>query len=207
MDNASDALIMAGSVLIFIIALTVCISSFTTLRVGIDDIVGQTETVEMAKNDKGYINYIDSKNAGAVRVVGSETVVSSMYRALKENYVIYIVASENDYTDWQSGIIDKIEKKDIEYDLKVETVEGTKTIKQPGKNEHIIKVTIGNEFSNTYINSKLSEGFYEKIKDKNFYEYLGEYQNNSNSATTSENKQTKRVITYIEQSYLDSFLN
>ena len=32
MENATDALIMAGSVLIFLIALSVCVSSFTTLR-------------------------------------------------------------------------------------------------------------------------------------------------------------------------------
>jgi len=206
MDNASDALIMAGSVLIFIIALTVCISSFTTLRVGIDDVIAQTETVEMAKNGEEYINYIDSKKAGAVRVVGAETVVSSMYRALKENYVIYIVADENEYTNWTSGISEeyKIEKKEIDYDLKVKIKDEIKTIKQKDKKDNVIKVTIGNEFSNTDINTKLSNGFYEKIKEKKFYEYLGEYQNSSNAATSSENKQTKRIITYIEKDYLES---
>lgn len=207
MDNASDALIMAGSVLIFIIALTVCISSFTTLRVGIDDIVGQTETVEMAKNDKGYINYIDSKNAGAVRVVGSETVVSSMYRALKENYVIYIVADDTKYNTWGLNTTninnvsdDKINLKNCDYELKVKNTKNE--IKYINPN-HIIKVTIGNEYSNTDINKKLGKGFYQSIKEDTFYEYLGEYQNNSNAATTSENKQTKRIITYIEKSYLD----
>ena len=89
MENATDALIMAGSVLIFLIALSVCVSSFTTLRAGIDRIVDQTETVDMAQNSVEYINYISRSNA--IRVVGAETVVSSMYRAKKENYVIYIV--------------------------------------------------------------------------------------------------------------------
>ena len=89
MENVSDALIMAGQVLIFIIALTICISSFTALRVGVDEVVGQTETVQMARDSQGYINYIDSEKVNAARVVGAETVVSSMYRAIKENYVIY----------------------------------------------------------------------------------------------------------------------
>ena len=39
MENATDALIMAGSVLIFLIALSVCVSSFTTLRTEIDQII------------------------------------------------------------------------------------------------------------------------------------------------------------------------
>ena len=90
MENATDALIMAGSVLIFIIALTVCISSFTTLRVGIDDIVTQTETVEMAKDSSGnYINYIQAQD-DSIRIVGAETVVTSISRAIKEDYVVYI---------------------------------------------------------------------------------------------------------------------
>ena len=35
-----------------------------------------------------------------------------------------------------------------------------------------------------------------------FYEYLGEYQNNTE--VTSENKETYRIITYIEKNYMDS---
>ena len=70
MENATDALIMAGSVLIFLIALSVCVSSFTTLRAGIDRIVDQTETVDMAQNSVEYINYISRSNA--IRVVGAE---------------------------------------------------------------------------------------------------------------------------------------
>ena len=62
MDNISEALYMAGSVLIFIIALTVAISSFTTVRTGIDNMLGQTETVKMAKDGENYINFINSRN-------------------------------------------------------------------------------------------------------------------------------------------------
>ena len=43
MENASDALIMAGQVLVFIIALTVCISSFNTLRNNITDLINALE--------------------------------------------------------------------------------------------------------------------------------------------------------------------
>ena len=88
MENASDALIMAGQILIFIIALTVCISSFSILRKSVDSIIGETETVKFAKGEKGYLNYIEADNNKAIRKVGAETVVSSLYRAIKENYVV-----------------------------------------------------------------------------------------------------------------------
>ena len=56
MENASDALIMAGQMLIFIIALTVCISSFTTVRAEVNRIVGENEEIRMARNGDTYIN-------------------------------------------------------------------------------------------------------------------------------------------------------
>ena len=90
MENASEALVMAGDILIFIIALTVCISSFTTVRTEVDRIIGQNEEIRMAKDGDTYINFIESKKSSSARAVESETVVSSIYRAIKENYVIYI---------------------------------------------------------------------------------------------------------------------
>ena len=60
MENAVEALIMAGETLIFIIALTVCISSYTTVREQIDEIMGSTETIAMAKESGEYINFIQS---------------------------------------------------------------------------------------------------------------------------------------------------
>ncbi len=90
MENATDALIMAGQVLIFIVALTVCISSFTELRSNIAEVIQQTETINMAKDGDAYINYIESNRSHSTRVVGAETVISSMYRSVKEDYVVYI---------------------------------------------------------------------------------------------------------------------
>ena len=90
MESASEALIMAGHVLIFIIALTICISSFTNARAEADILIGEDETVEMAKNGEQYINYLKSEENGSIRVVNADDVVSSMYRILKGDYTIYI---------------------------------------------------------------------------------------------------------------------
>lgn len=90
MENAVDALIMAGSVLLLIIALSVSISSFTKLRVQVDEIVKTEQTVDLAKDEDGnYINYI-TNSADDVRTVKAETIISSIRRVPKENFVVCI---------------------------------------------------------------------------------------------------------------------
>ena len=179
MENATDALIMAGSVLIFLIALSVCVSSFTTLRTEIDQIIEQTETVDMAQKNGEYVNYI-KKSDDAIRVVGSETVVSSMYRAKKENYVIYIVLINSNEFE-KRGMIVKI--PDIKKSADNIII---------NKSDNVIKLIGSYDFD--YILNELK--LYESIKDKKFEEYLGVYQDNTDA--TEENKITSRIITYIE---------
>ena len=190
MENVSDALIMAGQVLIFIIALTVCISSFTTLRVGIDNTINQTETIKFAKDSDGYINFIQSRDSGATRIVGAETVVSSLYRSIKEDYTLYLILSEP-YGNLISKFDSYNAKKDRNfYDILYE--------KDITNGKLIIKFTIGQD-ANFIPDTILKIGLYDDIKGKNFEEFLGEYQENLGDAVSSENKKTNRIITYIEK--------
>ena len=55
MENATDALIMAGSVLLLIIALTVTISSLSNLRTQAQDILMERDRLEIAQDSKEYI--------------------------------------------------------------------------------------------------------------------------------------------------------
>ena len=185
MENATDALIMAGSVLIFLIALSVCVSSFTTLRTEIDQIIEQTETVDMAQNNENgeYVNYI-KKSDDAIRVVGSETVVSSMYRAKKENYVIYIVL--------KNSLINSNEFEKRGMIVKIPDIKKSADNIIINKSDNVIKLIGSYDFD--YILNELK--LYESIKDKKFEEYLGVYQDNTDA--TEENKITYRIITYIE---------
>lgn len=203
MENASDALIMAGEMLIFIVALTVCISSFTKVRVEVDRIVGQKETVQMAKNGDEYVNYITSQKNSSVRVVGAETLVSSMYRAINENYVIYIKL--NEYKDEyikNSGIVTKKATKDvkvIKYDSEGYKNETTVI----NENDTLIKITIGSKLQgiNQDVNDMLSKNdasFYKHIKGRTFYEYLGEYQDEAAAGVSSDDRKIHRIITYVE---------
>ena len=153
MENAAEALMMAGSVLIFIIALTVTMSSFTTLRAGIDDLLDQAETIELAKDSEGYINYMESESEGSIRKVGIETIVPTITRAMKENYVVYIKLLNA--TDIPENAIE------AQVDVNV-NIDGTNK-KIISANDKLIKVTIGNN-TNQDINNKLKNRIIRNYK-------------------------------------------
>ena len=195
MENASDALIMAGQVLIFIVALTVCISSFTTVRADVNRIVNQNEEIRMAKNGDTYINFMTSENNSSTRVVSAETVVTSMYRAIKEDYVIYIkLTNGDDIRNVQTNRY--ITTMQATIDSKTKNENNESIIKQ---GDTLIRVTIGSD-SNQDVNKVLkSDGggnLFNIIRNKKFNEYIGEYQNDTK--TTTENKKVNRIITYVE---------
>ena len=194
MENAAEALLMGGSVLLFIIALTVTMSSFTTLRAGIDDLLDQAETIELAKDSEGYINYMESESEGSIRKVGIETIVPTITRAMKENYVVYIKLNNiNDVTYqqpyYENGVFVTVATENVSINI-----DGTnQTIVSIG--DKLIKVTIGYD-TNQDINNKLKDKLYEDIKDKTFYEYLGEYQEDTDAPDAE--KVRHRIITYVE---------
>lgn len=192
MENTSDALIMAGQVLIFIIALTVCISSFSTAKTGLDGVISRTDTVKYVKGENGYINYIQSSENGAIRKVGVETIISSMYRAIKENYVIYIKLknSDNIFTPHNDVVVDK-------YIAKNELVINNKKVIRNG--DSLIKVTIGND-TNQQVNTILRNSLYNQLHNLSFYEYFGEYKDAGEA--NIEDKTTHRIITYIDTQLL-----
>lgn len=182
MENAVEALIMAGQMLIFIIALTVCISSFTTVRVGVDNIIGQAEEVEFAKDSDGYINYIESRDNNATRVVGPETVSSAIYRNINENYIIYIQFNDNEYCT-SIGKNDKFKGIIVKDNLiKIQGEYYVSDLMRKNELDEETGITGGN--------------LYNTIKEKKFLEYVGEYQENTDAS--AENKETKRILTYIE---------
>ena len=197
MENASDALIMAANVLLFVIALTVCISSFSMLRQGVDNIIGETEVVKLANDSDTYINYIESRNNSSIRKVGAETVVASMVRSIKENYVVYIKL--NDYGTIFNGD-NAVNQSKATKDIKIKPLKGTNEKTIITKGDSLIKVTIGSN-SNQEINAKLKNKLYDFLKDKQYYEYLGEYVNDTE--VNIEEKIVYRVITYVEASIVE----
>ncbi len=84
MENVSEALIMAGSVLLFVIALSIAIASFGQVRAVADS------AMDYIDRETTYIQgdyYYEA--TGTTRQVGLETVIPTIMRVYNESYEIY----------------------------------------------------------------------------------------------------------------------
>ena len=152
MENATDALIMAGSVFLLIIALTVTISSLTALKTEVQDILNDRDQLLATTDESGYINYLKSGGEEAdTRIVGIETVMSSIRRMTKEDYTVYI-KTNNPISE-------------LNNDLKV------------NGDSSFIKLSLSG-VGNKYVHDKNITGIiYNKLASSKFKEYIGIYQN------------------------------
>ena len=196
MENASDALIMAADILIFILALTLCIFSFSSVRQGVDNIINRPETIKMAKESEVYINYIQSDKSKATRVVGIETIIPTLYRAIKGNNVVYIKFKQPINILSGTDIKTMYAKKDV----KIKNEHGSE-VSIINKNDEICMFKAGNlpEYNSNTNKLLGTNGLYTKLKNEpnlKFNEYLGEFQ--YDTSTNEEDRITYRIITYVQ---------
>ena len=174
MENATDALIMAGSVLLLIIALTVTISSLTALKTETQDMLNDRDQLLATTEESGYINYLKSGGEESdTRIVGIETVMSSIRRMAKEDYTVYI-KTNNPISE-------------LNNDLKV------------NGDSKFIKLSLSG-VGNKYVNDKnVTSTIYSKLNLAKFKEYIGIYQNKTAEGVSDANKATYKIITYEQQ--------
>ena len=201
MENAADALKMAAAVLIFVMAISITINSFTETRVA--------ATTILNNKDKEYdYSYVED-NGTTERLVSLESIIPTIYKAYKENYKI--VFKENLFSD---GVYKKInsetgtEDNVYSIDLQKEVL-GNDTQKE----QFIMAILYGSKYDqyetvkNTFKkNLKISlnsAGIYDKINGKKLKESIGIYyqeeageHDNTNPTVPDANKTEKRVITY-----------
>ncbi len=79
MENATEALKMAANVLIFVLALSISMNAFASVR--------RTSEIILTYKDREY-DYSYVTEGENERIVSSETIVPSIYKAYKENYKI-----------------------------------------------------------------------------------------------------------------------
>lgn len=187
MENAAGALKFAFAILLFGMALTLSISSFSQATRSVKAII------ELRDRETQYMYVEPSENLS--RTVGIETVVSTMYRAYQENIEIYFFDSTGKkitlYKDEDNNEISCIDLENERFGSQATVKEhldiilgGTETLN-----------TKGDEIKNKYRNRIVyNEGIYQKFKNSKFEEKLGEYDQG-----TGATKITKRVITYILQ--------
>ena len=210
MENAVDALHMAASVLIFVLALTISINAFGQAR--------QTANMLVSYNDREYsYTYVEenkdsSGNVLTERLVGLDSIIPSIYKAYRENYKIVF-----DYClsvlDNNEGLYKKRNNETGEYepvfqiDLENESLAG-----EEQKLEFLMAIIYGDKIDNfdsvsdrVRNNSGISlnnNGLYDKINNRNrkFKEDIGIYYQEEAGGVGEDvpeaNKTEKRVITY-----------
>lgn len=187
MENSVEALHMAGNVLIFVIAITITISCFTSAIQSLNTIFKMQTADEFVTDENGnFLNFVSFD--GGTREVTLETIISSIYRAYKENYVIYFYKSNGDplvlYEIEKGGETIEVNYIDLEKEAYENAEAATKSVEDLLYGEKC----------------KLdSAGLYNYLKGKTFIEKLGEYYMDdiSGGAGIAEvNKTKKRIITY-----------
>lgn len=215
MENAVDALHMAASVLIFVLALSISINAFGQAR--------QTADMLVSYNDREYsYTYVEENtdkegNVLTERLVGLDSIIPSIYKAYRENYKIVFKNSEGVLNE---GLYKKRKNETGEYepvfqiDLENETLAGDEQ-----KLEFLMAIIYGKKIDNfgpvsdrVRNNSGITlnkEGLYDKINNEKFKEDIGIYYQEeagvvdddsdietSGSDVPEANKTEKRVITY-----------
>lgn len=192
MENAAEALKLAAAVLIFVLALSICVNAFAEARIA-------SQTILDYRDREFESEYLDYNRENTERIVGIETIVPSIYKAYKESYKIVFDEEIGLYQEKQ----DDGTWKPINYiDLKEENLAS-------GTEEKFIKVILygKNSVEEQYvINFEApgrikfyEEGLYNKIKGMTFYEKSGIYYIDEVDGATDgpiASKRTKRVITY-----------
>lgn len=91
MENATHALLMAFAVMVFVIALTVSMVSFSSVK-QVSDIILYT------KDETNYYEYQGAiSKAAENRIVGLETIIPTLYKYYKENYTVVFKEGTYDY--------------------------------------------------------------------------------------------------------------
>lgn len=203
MENATEALKIAFGVMMFVLALTLSITSFSQATQAVEGIT------YMSDRETTYTYVKPASNSN--RIVGVETIIPTMYNAYKENYKVYFYESYTDENNNQPMYLYKYVDSNVAaaptniyyVDLEKEIFSSaTEAI------EHL-DVLLGKRPINTtakyYEQFIHTEGLYEFLSGKKFEEILGEYyqedaldaENGTTSGILDINKTKKRIITYV----------
>lgn len=201
MENATDALKMAGAVLIFVLAISIIILAFGQVRETADTILDYKD------RETTYLYY---EGEGTVRTVGLETIIPTIFRSHLEHYkIVFEDSSGNPITIYTIVQNDgtKIERKSIDLSKEVLNDNEKKAEFLCGILYHDFSKMKGNSqiekenyFKNTNFGMKIelpTKSLYEQLQGKTIKEYLGVYYDNDGPDIPESMKEKKRVITYV----------
>mgnify|MGYP000214555322 CR=1 FL=1 len=209
MENAVEALKIAGAVLMFVLALTLGISSLSKANNTVDSVVRMRDKDTLTEYE------IVKPSKDLTRNVGAETIVATMYRAYEEDIEIYFKNADGTdlpiyYKTDSSGnkkidsngneitvnyinkpIYENNKNEEESYESKEEQTRHLDIILGTGKNKNN-GLNLSDKEQKKYGNQLYYEdGFYQYLTQHEFKEEFGQYLL-GNEATATR----RGVITY-----------
>ena len=210
MENAADALKMAGSVLLFVMGLSIAILAFSQARESMDIVLSYSDRESLSIEGNPRFYYL-SKDNDTSRYVGKETIIPAIYRAYKENYKI-VFKFPDDYYLFKQEVKNA---KGLNKEKKISTLDlANQSLSSDLASRQFLNGIIYGDFE--YENEKSKNDYINKFKitpnDISLYQYLTEKEStykikeylgtyyiedvNGTSEVNAVNKTEKRVITY-----------
>ena len=180
-ENIADALKMAGSVLLFVIGLSIAILSFSQAREAIDVILSYSDRESLTIENNSRFYYLSS-GSDTNRYVGKETIIPALYRAYKENYKIVFKFPDGYYLFKNSeGEEEGIKEIDLANQSIGSDLESRQFLNgliygyapDDSNEEWLTEQDYKNTFGTVTLNSE--ESLYTYLSDKTFKESLGTY--------------------------------
>ena len=208
-ENIADALKMAGSVLLFVMGLSIAILAFSQARESMDIVLSYSDRESLSIEGDSRFYYLSNDNDTS-RYVGKETIIPAIYRAYKENYVFKF---PDDYYLFKKEVKNT---EGLNKEKKISTLDlANQSLSSDLESRQFLNGIIYGDF--TYEDGKTKTDYISKfnIKPNNvcLYNYLTEKEkkykikeslgtyyiedvNETREKVNNVNKTEKRVITY-----------
>lgn len=210
MENAADALKMAAAVLIFVIAISIAILTFSQVR--------QTADTILEYKDRETV-YIDGdyyyEASGTERSVNLETIIPSIFRAYLENYKIVFVNLDEPiykinvtYKEDNKTTTKLIEKRTLDLETNKNTKYENVVLADDKQKAEFLCGILYRDFSESGSQTNFEKKFNISLPNKSLYdqinnlngktitEHLGVYYQKDEVDVPDVNKTEKRIITY-----------
>ena len=191
MENAVEALKMAGFMLLFIIALSITMITLTQAKTTTDSLVKNQDRQQSYQ----YIEVTGDLSKSLSRTVTLADIIPTLYRYAQEDYAVqFYTSSGSPLYIYESGQIKNgvpVKKNDLDLDTEHWIENGETRYEDWRGNTTKIKQHVDD----------VVEYLLANYKNSNFEEKLGTTEDYEESQDTNElvpdiNKQYKRIITY-----------
>ena len=198
MENAADALKMAGAVLLFVLAISIAIFYFGQVRQTADVILNQ-------KDKEAKYVYYETEAGKYERNVNLETIVPSIFRSYLENYKIVFENLPSPIYKIKNKNGELIDKRTIDLETNQNTDNPNVVLANNDQKAEFIRGVLYHDFTTNqsdfqkkfHVDLTGCKSLYEQLeKATSITEYLGVYYQNDDPNQPDLNKTEKRVITY-----------